>query len=61
MAYEDIQLQLFILFLRCKLRRILNRCPQIPLILQMMENLIKTVNEYTPHKIKLLDDRVSKK
>jgi hypothetical protein len=61
MAYEDIQLQLFILFLRCKLRRILKRCPQIPLILHMMENLIKIVNEYTPHKIKLLDDRVSKK
>lgn len=59
--FEDIHFHLFILFLRWKIRRIFNRCPQNPLILQIMMRLINTVNEYTPPKIRMLDDRLTKK
>lgn len=58
---DEINFHLFILFLRFKLRRILNRYPQNPLISQVMMQLINTVNEFTPQKIKLLDERILKK
>jgi hypothetical protein len=58
---DEINFHLFILFLRFKLRRILNRYPQNPLISQVMMRLINTVNEFTPQKIKLLDERILKK
>jgi hypothetical protein len=58
---NDIQFHLFILFLRFKLRRLLSRHPQNPLISQVIMRLINTVNELTPPKIRLLDERISKK
>jgi hypothetical protein len=58
---NDIQFHLFILFLRFKLRQLLSRYPQNPLISQVIMRLINIVNELTPPKIRLLDERISKK
>lgn len=60
-TYNNTQFHLFILFLRFKLRRLLARYPQNPLISQVIMRLINTVNELTPPKIRLLDERISKK